>query len=188
MKKLAALGLIFCSILSTSTIRAESPGYEYRNERFNYTISLPPGWERSDLTLDGRHLLYAFPDRNTEIKVKAVLSDESDLEKIAGDRWNLSGIDPNLNKIIETGRISIRQKLSGKLLVFEYRSRGGATLQRTLITHNAGILYIIQCTSPTATFYRHEGAFNAALSSFSYIAAGKTAGEETPGEPAVEPR
>ncbi len=188
MKKLTALGLVLCAIFLTSTLRAEGGGNEYRNERFNYTISLPPAWERSELTLEGRHLLYAFPDRNTEIKVKAVFSSESDLEKIAGDRWNLSGIDPGLNKIIETGRISIRQNVTGKLLVFEYRSRGGATLQRTLITHNGGILYIIQCSSPTATFYRHEGAFNTALSSFNYIAAGKSTEEETPAEPGLEPR
>ncbi|HSV98377.1 MAG TPA: hypothetical protein VLM75_15760 [Spirochaetota bacterium] len=188
MKKLTAPGLVLCVVFLTPTLRAESPGHEYRNECFNYTISLPPGWERSDLTLERRHLLYAFPDRNTEIKVKASFSSETDLEKIAGDRWNLSGVDPILNKIIETGRISIRRKVTGKLLVFEFRSRGGATLQRTLITHNAGILYIIQCTSPTATFYRHEGAFNVALSSFSYIAAEKTTEEETPVEPIPEPR
>ena len=188
MKKLAALGLVLCAIFLASTIRAESPGYEYRNERFNYTISLPPSWERSDVTLEGRHLLYAFPDVNTEIKVKALFSSESDIEKIAGSRWNLSGIDPQLNKIIETGRIRIRQNVTGKLLVFEYRSRRGATLQRTLITHNAGILYILQCTSPTATFYRHEGAFNTAMSSFNYIAAGRATEGETPAEPGLEPR
>lgn len=188
MKKLSALGLVLIIVLSAARLGAENTGYEYRNERFNYTITLPPSWERSDLTLEERHLLYAFPDRNTEIKVKAVRSSESDIEKIAGERWNLSGIDPQLNKIIDTGKISIRRNVTGKLLVFEYRSRGGARLQRTLVTHNAGILYILQCTSPTSTFYRHERAFNTAMASFNYIAGGETSREETPAEPSLEPR
>ena len=188
MKKLSALGLVLIIVLSAARLGAENTGYEYRNERFNYTITLPPSWERSDLTLEERHLLYAFPDRNTEIKVRAMRSTESDIEKIAGERWNLSGIDPQLNKIIETGKSSIRRNVTGKLLVFEFRSRSGARLQRTLITHNAEILYILQCSSPTSAFYRHERAFNTAMASFNYIAGGETSREETPAEPSLEPR
>ena len=188
MKKLSALGLVLIIVVSAARLGAENTGYEYRNERFNYTITLPPSWERSDLTLEERHLLYAFPDRNTEIKVKAVRSSESDIEKIAGVRWNLSGIDPQLTKIIDTGKISIRRNVTGKLLVFEYRVPGGAKLQRTLITHKAGILYIVQCTSPTSSFYRHEKEFNTTMASFNYIAGGESHGEETPAEPSLEPR
>jgi len=188
MKKLSALGLVLVVVVSAARLGAENTGYEYRNERFNYTIILPPSWERSDLTLEERHLLYAFPDRNTEIKIKAVRSSESDIERISGARWKLDGIDPQLNKIIDTGKIRIRRNVTGKLLVFEYRAPGGAKLQRTLITHNAGILYIVQCTSPTSSFYRHERAFNTAMASFNYIAGGEIPGEETPAEPSLEPK
>lgn len=187
MNKLSALGLSLVVVFSAARLGAESTGYEYRNERFNYSIVLPASWERSDLTLEEKHLLYAFPDRSTEIKLKAMRSSESDLDKIAGERWNLSGIDPNLNKIIETGRIGIRQNVTGKLLVFEYRSRAGTMLERTLITHNAGVLYILRCSSPTASFYRHEAAFNTAMATFRYIASGRNAVDEPPAGPTLEP-
>ena len=142
----------------------------YKNQPFNYEIKVPSSWRSTDLVLENKHIMYASPDKSTWIKVKALKSPEEDLDKIARDnKWNLRGIDSRLNEIIETGKIAVKQNVSGKLLVFEYHSDKKRVLRRTLITINGGIVYIIECTSPTRSFYTHEEIFNTALSSFNFL-------------------
>lgn len=144
--------------------------YTYKNQSFNYEIKVPASWRSTDLNLENKHVMYASPDKSTWIKVKAVKSSEEDLEMIARDnRWNMRQIDSRLNEIIETGKIAIKQSVTGKLLVFEYHSDKKRVLRRTLITINGGIVYIIECTSPTKNFYTHDEAFNTALSSFNFL-------------------
>jgi hypothetical protein len=113
------------------------------------------------------------------------LNHSLNIEKLASDNsWQLRHIDPFLNKIIETEKITIRKK-TAKLLVFEYRSNRQKILQRTMITRNGEFLYIIECKSPARSFYRNEKIFNIAMSSFSYISGkeepqnGESAGEQS---------
>lgn len=143
--------------------------YKYSNEQFNYTVVIPAYWEMNDLNMEKKHVMLATGKNGTEIKVRAYKTDSPDIAKAASrNSWNLRKIDPMLNRIIETRDTTIRRK-TGRLLVFEYRSARGRMLQRTMITKNDDLVYIIECKSPTRFFYRNENIFNVALSSFSFI-------------------
>jgi len=158
-------------------LSAETKLVTYKNDSFNYEIQVPESWQTVDLNMKDKHIMYAFTEKNTEIKVKASRSVEEDIDKIiSNNKWNLRNIDARLNSIIETGKISIKQNVIGKLLVFEYHTRKNTILQRTLVTLNGGIVYIVECKSPIKNFYNYDQIFNSALSSFNFInpaAAGK---------------
>jgi len=177
MKKRTLVLLWFLALLIAPGFAEETRYTEYKNEAFNYEIKLPAGWFSTHLDLENRHILYSYPDRLTKIKVKALKSDEQDLDRIVQSNiWNIRDIDPRLNEIIETGKISIKKNVYGKLLVCEYRSRNNRFLQRTLIAANKGIIYVVECRAPVKAFYRYEPYFNSTLSSFGYLTSDETAG------------
>jgi hypothetical protein len=145
----------------------------YVNNNYNYAIIIPISWNREELTLSSKHFMYAVKDANTEIKVRAFKSATQDIEKTAHAKtWDLRKIDPRLNKILETEKIEIKKNIKGKLLIFEYKSKKNNILQRTLITKNSGIIYIIECKSPKYLFYKYEDIFTTAFASFKYIQSG----------------
>ncbi len=163
--------ILCCIMLLLPLCRsAEASSVVYTNDAFNYSIAIPASWRTVNINLETKHIMYASPDKKTFIKVKALKSTEEDLDKIARtNTWNLRTIDSRLHSIIETGNISITKNIYGKLLVFQYRSNKGATLQRTLISRNGGIIYIVECKSPLKDFYKFESDFNAAFGNFAYI-------------------
>lgn len=167
-----ALGLIaFFAITSLGLvhIHAETGYKNYRNQQFNYSIIVPSSWSLYDLNLNDKHVMLVEKNRTTEIKVRAYKTTDSDFDKmVSKNSWQLRKIDPLLNKIIETEKITIRRKTS-KLLVFEYRSQRTRILQRTMITKSDDTIYIIECKSPINSFYRFENTFNIALSSFDVL-------------------
>ncbi len=170
MKSVAILLLAGSMLLPTLSIKAGSSFTPYKNEQFNYEIKLPSSWEVLDLTLADKHVMYSSPDSVTKIKLKALKSEAAGVEGIIRDnKWNLRSIDPRLNKIIETEKIAIKKNVQGKLLVFEYRSAKGAFLQRSLVTVNGGIVYILECKSTLNRFYRYDEVFNAVFSSFNFL-------------------
>ena len=150
-------------------IHAESGYKKYRNQQFNYSIIVPSSWSLYDLNLNDKHIMLVEKNRTTEIKVRAFKSSDTDFDRmVSKNSWQLRKIDPLLNKIIETEKITIRRKTS-KLLVFEYRSQRTKILQRTMITKSDDTIYIIECKSPINSFYRFENTFNIALSSFDVL-------------------
>lgn len=156
-------------LLSTAAF-TDSAFTTYKNEAYNYQINLPSSWHNSELNLENKHVLYCAAGTHVKIKVKALKTDEQDLDRIAQtNAWNIRNIDPRLNEIIETGKITIKKNIFGKLLVCEYRSRNNTYLQRTLITINKGIIYVIECMAPVQSFYRYESLFNGSLASFIYL-------------------
>jgi hypothetical protein len=142
----------------------------YINKNYNYEIIVPVSWQKEESTIAEKHIMYAKVSTNTGIKVRAFKSSSEDIEKIIhAETWDLKKVDPRLNKIIETEKIQIQKNITGKLLIFDYRTRNNNLLQRTLITINGGIIYIVECKSPIATFYKYEDIFTTALASFKYI-------------------
>ena len=140
-------------------------------EPFNYEIIIPSKWHTDELSLSTRHIFVSYFGL-AEIKVRAFNSDNAGIEDtVRKNSWNLRRIDPRLNKIIETEKISVKKNISGKLFVFEYRSRRNRMIQRTMITKNNNTVYIIDCKAPLKSFYGHEKDFNIALSSFSFLSA-----------------
>lgn len=143
---------------------------KYINEQYNFKIIIPGSWEKYDLKLEKKCIMYASKDKNTVIKVRAFKSSDKDIEELIHEKkWDLRSIDPRLNKIIETKKIKITKNMAGKILVFEYRSNRNRYLQRVMITKCGNIIYIIECKSPTRCFYKYNKIFNTALSSFSFI-------------------
>ncbi len=173
MKRYRLLLVILLCAAFTIPLWGETKFVTYKNESFNYEIRIPESWHTVDLNLKDRHIMYAYPDKSIEIKVKALRSGEEDMDKIIrNNKWNLRDVDSRLNKIIETGKISIKQNVEGKLLVFEYRAQKNTMLQRTLVTVNGGIVYVIECKSPVKKFYDFDEIFNTALRSFNFMTTG----------------
>ncbi len=164
---------LFITFSSFSTGHSAVQYGNYVNNNYNYEIIIPLSWTKEELTLSNKHFMYAVKDANTEIKVRAFKSSDQDIEKtVHASTWDLRKIDPGLNKIIETGKIEIKKNITGKLLIFEYKSKKNSVLQRTLITRNNGIIYIVECKSPRYSFYKYEDIFTIALASFKYIQPG----------------
>ncbi len=147
----------------------------YKSDAFNYSIQVPGEWSLTEMSLASKHIMYSCPDKAVEIKVKALKSADADVDRIANkSKWNLRDIDSRLNKIIETGNITVTKNIAGKLMVFEYAQERRDILQRTLVTVNGGIIYIVECKAPVASFYRYEDIFNNAFSSFAFLTGQKT--------------
>ena len=167
--------LVIAVILIAFSSVCFAVGYsKYINKNYNYSIIIPDSWKQEELTLSNKHFMYALKDTNTEIKVRAFRSSDDTVDKMIHDKtWNLRKIDPGLDKILETGQIKIRKNVTGKLLIFDYKSNNNRFLQRALITKNNGIIYIIECKSPQNTFYKYEDIFTTALASFKYLQGGE---------------
>ncbi|MFH0974836.1 MAG: hypothetical protein V1874_03530 [Spirochaetota bacterium] len=164
--------LLFFYISPSSSFGAVQYG-KYINNTYNYEIIIPLSWQKKESTIQNKHVMYASINPNTGIKVRAFKSSDEDIEKIVhSETWDLRKIDPKLSKIIETEKITVKKNITGKLLIFEYRSKKNDILQRTLITLNNKIIYIVECKSPRFNFSKYEDIFTTALASFKYIQAG----------------
>ncbi|TAL32936.1 MAG: hypothetical protein EPN93_14805 [Spirochaetes bacterium] len=181
MKKKAPI-IMFVLALAASPVFSHFWFATYKNEAYNYSIQVPNEWALSEMSLANKHIMYSCPDKLTEIKVKALKSGESDIDRIANkSKWNLRDIDSRLNKIIETGNITITKNIAGKLMVFEYTQGRRDILQRTLVAVNGGIVYLIECKAPVGTFYKYEEIFNTAFSSFGFLD-----GQKSEAKPKIE--
>ena len=167
--------LLSTSVLMAFNVYTGIPGLadpwyvKQKCEPFNYEIIVPSRWHIDELTLSKKHIFISYHG-SAEIKVRAFTADEAGIdETMRKNSWNLRKIDPQLNKIIETEKISVKKNVIGKLLVFEYRSRRNRMIQRTMITKNEDTVYIIDCRAPLKSFYGYDRVFNIALSSFSYL-------------------
>jgi hypothetical protein len=164
---------LIISLMIVFNLGAHTEYTKYNNELFNYSIIVPYSWEFSDVDLDGKHVMTATKNKFTEIKVRAFKNADPNIEKTERENiWNLWEIDPGLNRIITSGDITIKKNITGKLFLFEYRSKRNKILQRTLITKNGNITYVIECKSTLKNFYRYEKSFNIAMSSFKYLSGG----------------
>jgi hypothetical protein len=174
--------IILMILLSTNLLIAhmsDNDYKKYKNTEYNYMIIVPTSWETSAVNSKSRHVLNSIYKNSIEIKVRAFKSSEDDMEEIANKtKWDLRKIDPLLNKIIETENVTIKKNVKGKLLLFEYKSKKRNLLQRTMITLNDNIVYIIECRAPIRKFYRYEKIFNIAFSSFNYINYEEGSGED----------
>lgn len=169
MLLLSAAVLMAFQLYSDRPVTADPLYVKQKCEPFNYEIIVPSGWHTDELTLSRRHIFVSHHGL-AEIKVRAYTADDAGLdETMRKNSWNLRKIDPGLNKIIETEKISVKKNISGKLLVFEYRSRRSRMIQRTMIAKNKDTVYIVDCRAPLKSFYGYEKVFNIALSSFSYL-------------------
>jgi hypothetical protein len=182
--------LLLSYILSSTSFGAVQYG-KYINSSYNYEIIIPLLWQKKESISQNKHVMNAAINPSTEIKVRAFKSSDEDIEKIVhSETWDLRKIDPKLSKIIETEKITIKKNITGKLLIFEYRSKKNDILQRTLISVNNKIIYIIECKSPRFTFNKYEDIFTTALASFKYVQAGTERDtaikEESPKEESIK--
>lgn len=158
--------LIFFSIPLASEIGFHS----YKNYKFNYQIIIPNSWKLTELNLEYKHIMYAEKNEHTLIKVIAIKSSTKKIEEIIHENiWNMRKIDSKFNKIIETDKINIRNDITGKVFVFEYRFNNRNLLQRTMLIMNNQTFYTIECRSLYNTFYKFEDILTIAMSSFNFI-------------------
>ena len=158
---------LFLMILPANAARVQYS--TYINKNFNYEIIVPKTWKKDESVSADRHSMYTKINISTGIKVRAFKSPD-DIEKIIhAETWDLKKIDPRLNKILETKKIKIQKTITGKLILFDYRTKNNSLLQRTLVAVNGGIVYIVECKSPVNTFYKYEDIFTTAIASFKYL-------------------
>ncbi len=165
--------IICVALISTAIPASNSFALKYNtysSDAYNYEIIIPETWKKEELTLSSKHFMYALKDANVEIKVRAFKTKDEDIDKaVHSETWDLRKIDPSLNKIIETEKITIKKNITGKILLFDYKSKNKNFLQRILISRNDNITYIIECISPREAFYKYEDVFTIALASFKYL-------------------
>ena len=173
--KRSALIILMATLFSAISLNGHELYRIYENSRFNYKIVIPRAWSRYDIDMRNKHIMYVAADKNTEIKIRAIISSERNVEHALHDKkWDLRALDSRLNEIIETEKIRINKNIAGKLLVFEYTNNRRKFLQRVMVTRNGDITYIIECRSPQATFYKFDYVFNTVFASFAFITPGES--------------
>ncbi len=172
MKKSTLCIQIFlaATIVSQALLFADPVYQKFKSDKFNYEIVLPQSWEVATIDMTKKHIMNAVKNDTLDIKVRVYKTEESDYDRVVSKKsWDLRRIDPLLSKILETEKIKIKKNVRGKLLIFEYRSKRKKILQRTMISRNGDMIYIVDCKAPLRQFYRYETIFNVALSSFKYL-------------------
>jgi hypothetical protein len=113
-----------------------------------------------------RHILGSRRKGGAEISVSASPFGED--EQIKWDGWMKSGargIRHDYRSIIETKEIPVGTDASIKLLVFDYSSRSGRMLQRTMLMRHGDTLLVVECRAPVRSFGAYTNLFNTVMSS-----------------------
>ena len=155
---------IFCFVFSISAYGDDCT--RYSDGVFNYSICLPRGWNKTYKDIGQRHIIGSKRKGGAEISVLA--SQFGDDEKLKWDNWMNSYvrvIGHEIRSIIETKEIPAGTDATVKLLVFDYSSRIGRMLQRTMLMKYSDKLLVVECRAPVRSFGRYTDLFNTVMSS-----------------------
>lgn len=134
----------------------------------NFTTVIPQG---AKITYhDGANeTTYTVRLGDSKIRIRALFTKDSDIvSRIQEKKWEMRDLDPSIRIIVEGQPVTLRAMVKGTLLVYQYRDAKSkaSRIQRTLITSQGNIVYIIDCSAPTAGFYAYEQVFNIAMGGF----------------------
>ncbi|MCP4130370.1 MAG: hypothetical protein GY754_05265 [bacterium] len=164
-QRLYYIPLIFI-LLWTTHIGADEEFSRYRDSRHNFSILIPRIWTKAKVDLKYKQILVLSRRDRSEIKITATKPDPKEKEKWKNwKKWYTKGIGRRLSEIIETKAITINKNITGKLLIFEYVSRGRRVLQKILLARFNETLLVIECSSPIKSFYKHDETFNIVMGS-----------------------
>jgi len=138
----------------------------YVDAALNYSICLPREWNKTYREIGQRHILGSKRKGGAEISVSA--SPFGDDEKLKWDSWMNSyvrRIGHDIRSIIETKEIQAGTDATVKLLVFDYSSRIGRMLQRTMLMKYGDKLLVVECRAPVRSFGKYTDMFNTIMSS-----------------------
>jgi hypothetical protein len=164
MNNLRNICFIFCFAFSISAYAGDCT--RYSDGVFNYSIRLPQGWNNTYREIGNKHVLGSKRKGGAEICVSA--SQFNDDEKLKWDSWMKSyvmGIGHEIRSIIETKEIPAGTDATVKLIVFDYSSRIGRMLQRTMLMKYSDTILVVECRAPVRTFGRYTDLFNTVMSS-----------------------
>ncbi len=167
----------------------------YIDGAFNYSICLPHKWNNTYRDLGQRHIIGSKRKGGAEISVSASQFGED--EQMKWDRWmksGIRGIGHDFRSIIETKEIQAGSDATIKILVFDYSSRIGRMLQRTMLMKQSDKLLVVECRAPVRSFGKYTDLFNTVMSSVDLsgslegesVEALKVAGSKTQKQPAIK--
>jgi hypothetical protein len=164
MNNLRNICFIFCFAFYISAYADDCT--RYADGVFNYSICLPQGWNNTYREIGNKHVLGSIRKGGAEIRVSA--SSLGDDEKQKWDSWMNSyvmGIGHEIRSIIETKEIPAGTDATVKLIVFDYSSRIGRMLQRTMLMKYSDKILVVECRAPVRMFGKYTDLFNMVMSS-----------------------
>lgn len=163
--------LVILSLCISLPVFAAEQYVTYTNSAYHYELSVPVSWDKTYAEIDGKYFVTFSSGTGAQIEVRSYTAAADTHDNIIHDLVSdLRKTDPSLSTILETNQVTIRQKIEGKLLIVEYRSKEGTMLQRTMVLRQSGMLYIIECRASVKKFYTYDTAFNTAMSSMTILA------------------
>ncbi len=138
----------------------------YRNTRFQFSLLVPKYWRREVTDLDYKLIITLRKGRNGIIKITSTGADPQELRRYNTIRdWYLTSIGSRVNKIIETGNVSINRGVTGRLYIIEFSKRRRRLLRRILITRYNNKILVIECGTTVSQFYNYNSIFNNVMGS-----------------------
>ena len=164
MNTIRNLCFIFCIAFPISAYADDCT--RYADGVYNYSICLPQKWNKTYRDMGQRHILGSKQKGGVEISVSASQFGEDEQSK--WDSWKNSyakEIRHDFRSIIETKEIQAGKDATIKLLVFDYSSRIGRMLQRTMLMKYGDKLLVVECRAPVRLFGKYTDLFNTIMSS-----------------------
>ena len=114
---------------------------KYNNFDYNFSIFLPEKWERSERQIKDGYLI-SLTDNDSAINL--LISAHSKWKQDTWINQGVAGTIENPKKILETPIAEIKDRISGKLVVYEYIQNKKKYIQRNYITWFYNTLLLIQ--------------------------------------------
>lgn len=138
----------------------------YRNTRFQFSLLVPKYWRREVTDLDYKHIITLRKGRHGIIKITSTGADPQELRRYDTIRdWYLTSIGRRVNKIVETGNVSINRGITGRLYIIEFSKRRKRLLRRILITRYNNKILVVECGTTVRQFYNYSEIFNNVMGS-----------------------
>ena len=162
--------LLFCTVSAHAKETDDDSFERYNNTSFNFTMLLPVGWSKEEIDLTYSTVLLLSKKRETEIKITFSKTDRDEEIKWKNWKdWYTEGIGSGLKEIVDQDNITIGKNINGRLLVFEFYSKGRRLLQRIMIARYNNKQVVIECGSPVNLFYKHNDTFDTLMKSIEII-------------------
>jgi hypothetical protein len=138
----------------------------YMDDTYRYSICVPVKWNKSYTDAGNRHVLNLAGKAGAGATVSASRYEGEEKTKWENwRRWYVRKIGHHFTNIIESKDIPAGSGVTIKLLVFEYSSRAGRMLQRTMLMKYGENILAVECRAPLRLFARHTDQFNKVMSS-----------------------
>jgi len=164
MKYVIIICFIFCAGFFSGADGAECT--RYLDDAYRYSVCASDKWKKSFRELDAKNVFVLTRSDGAKITVSASRYEgESRTRWENWRRWYVKKEGAGIRKIIESKEVPAGENVSIKLLLFDYSTRAGRVLQRTMLMKYGDNMLSVDCRAPLKTFARYTDQFNELMSS-----------------------